>query len=157
MPSYYVFKPGLDITAEVGNAYTSKHARTAFLDYLFRNGKITWGERQNLRRELKTARVDPGQYDVTVKLAYGNPEPIQETEMVAGPSGLEERGLPEEFYPRGLATQSAPPQEVPSEEVPGEIQQTEVPQSVPQAPGWSSPIMDLSRKSTGGTVWVKEQ
>ncbi len=74
MTTYYVFKPGFEITAEV-QASNTKHARTAFLDYLSRNNLVNWNERQGLRASLKAVRMDPSEYQTSVQLEYGLEEP----------------------------------------------------------------------------------
>lgn len=78
MPTYYVTTPSSSLTAEV-EAPDSRHARTAYLDYLSRNGLISWGSRQAIRRQIMTKRMQSGDIQTTVKLSYGVQEPQAET------------------------------------------------------------------------------
>lgn len=73
MSTYYVFKPGFELSAEV-EASNSKHARTAFLDYLSRKGLISWKDRQTLRDELKVSRVESGESNASMHLRYSYEE-----------------------------------------------------------------------------------
>jgi hypothetical protein len=148
MAVYYVFMPKyIDITAEV-DAPDSRHARTAYLDYLSRSGMIQWGERQAARRQIITKRMQPGEIQTDVKLEYGVREPAKVEELkapVTYPAGVGSEfsgGEPIEitqsdtgYTPRGPVVQ---PQEQPQEQ----------PQPVRGIFG-GSPIIDLSRKSGG--------
>ena len=80
-PSYYVQVPGTDFpTAEV-EASSSKHARTAYLDYLSRNEYIGWRDRQAWRKRIVTKRMQPGEIKTQVLLDYdGIPAVTQEYE-----------------------------------------------------------------------------
>ena len=71
MPSYYVHIPNSEApTAEV-EASSTKHARTAYLDFLSRGGQIDWRDRQTTRKLIKVNRMDPGGIQTQVKLEYG--------------------------------------------------------------------------------------
>ena len=59
MPYYSVSHPQLDITATV-NAPSSEKARTTFLDYLERTGKVKRSQRQLIRRAMATKRIEEG-------------------------------------------------------------------------------------------------
>lgn len=77
MAVYFVLAPQRfpNVIAEVRDAGNSKHARTAFLDYLSRNNLINWSERQNLRKEIMVKRGNPGDMASTVVLEYGQGAP----------------------------------------------------------------------------------
>jgi len=142
MGTYYVFKPNFEITAEV-SAPDSRHARTAFLDYLSRSGQILYSQRQETRRELITKKMQPGEIQTSVQLEYGIKEsPVQEIEIPKEPTREEvlqrldetdlsesTKALPEEDFMREPPQQQAQPQQ--------------------SSPFGNSPIMDLSRKSGG--------
>lgn len=89
MASYYVHIPGSQApTAEV-EASSTKHARTAYLDYLSRNGLIGWRDRQTVRSGIKVDRMSPGEFQTQIKLEYDMvKEP--EYEMQAPTRHLEE-------------------------------------------------------------------
>lgn len=76
MPAYYVHIPDSEApTAEV-SASSTKHARTAYLDYLSRNNLIAWSERQSTRSLVRVSRMDPGEIRTQVQLDYDmTPEP----------------------------------------------------------------------------------
>lgn len=90
MATYYVLSvdipSGRGTSAEV-DAPDSRHARTAFLDYLSRNGMLQWGERQAARRLIIAKRMKPGEIKTDIRLDYGVreakteelPPPVQET------------------------------------------------------------------------------
>ena len=59
MSSYSVSHPQLDITATV-YAPSSEKARTTFLDYLERTGKVKRSQRQLLRRAMATKKLEEG-------------------------------------------------------------------------------------------------
>lgn len=68
--TYYVAVPGSDFpTAEV-EASSTKHARTAYLDYLSRNNYIGWRDRQTWRQKTVTKRMQPGEMRTQVQLDY---------------------------------------------------------------------------------------
>ena len=92
MVTYYVHIPNSEApTAEV-EASTTKHARTAYLDYLSRNGIIAWQQRQATRKLVKISRMQPGEIQTQVKLEYGVSEPpVREVEAP----------LPQEGVPQG--------------------------------------------------------
>lgn len=76
MPTYYVHIPDTEApTAEV-EASSTKHARTAYLDYLSRNSIIAWQERQSTRSLIKVSQMQPGEIRTQVQLDYDmRPEP----------------------------------------------------------------------------------
>lgn len=143
MPKY------IDISAEV-SAPDSRHARTAFLDYLSRSGMIQWGERQAARKLIITKRMKPGEIQTDVKLEYGTKEPTKAEELPT-PQQLDELnaelraiGAYEEPYGPGDSSPGTP---VPLPQ-PGPI--PEVPQEQPaQDIFGSSPIVEISRRSRG--------
>jgi len=87
MPTYLTWIPGQNLNAEV-DAPDSKHARTAFLDYMSRNGMIRWKERQAVRKQIKTERVEPGEVQTTVQLDYdmGDSSDVPSQMMGVGPT-----------------------------------------------------------------------
>ncbi len=100
---YFVTHPNLDVTALV-HAPSTEKARTTFLDYLERTGRISRAGRQYWRRNMVAEKMeDP--YDVTadVELYYGYESP----------------GVPEvpyeEFRPRREVWESFPDAEIPEE------------------------------------------
>jgi len=95
MSTYYVHVPNTEVpTAEV-SASSTKHARTAYLDYLSRSGKIDWRDRQLTRKLVKVNKMSPGEIQTQVKLEYGVKEvPEQLIEAPADQIGLEEQDRP---------------------------------------------------------------
>jgi len=91
MRTYYGFIPGQDLTAEI-EAPNTRHARTAFLDYLSRGGLIQYSDRGQARKLVQVTKMDPGEFPTTVTLTYGR---AQEPEVQLGairestPSGEE--------------------------------------------------------------------
>ncbi len=86
MATYYVFVPNSNSpTAEV-EADTTKHAKTAYLDYLSRRDLITWKQRQPLRRLIKTVKSSPSEIQTAVKLSYGSVSPETREYQVPSPS-----------------------------------------------------------------------
>lgn len=84
-PSYFVQVPGTDFpTAEV-EASSSKHARTAYLDYLSRNEYIGWRDRQAWRRKTITKRMQPGEFKTQILLDYDGIPAVTTTELVDVP------------------------------------------------------------------------
>ena len=82
--SYYVAIPGTNFpTAEV-SASSSKHARTAYLDYLSRNNLVSWRDRQAIRPKIVTKRMQPGEIQTQVFLDY-SAKTIPETEVQVPP------------------------------------------------------------------------
>ena len=74
MPFYYVTHPSLGFTAVIDAPSTEK-ARTTYLDYLERQGRVPRSERQHLRRNMVASRIlDPGEVTVDINLAYGYEE-----------------------------------------------------------------------------------
>jgi hypothetical protein len=86
MPSYYVFVPDHPefLTAEV-KAPDARHSRTAYLDFLTRNGYINYSLRSVARKVIKVAKMEPGSIQTAVQLEYGMAEPPVQ-ELVAPPS-----------------------------------------------------------------------
>jgi len=108
-PSYYVQVPGTDFpTAEV-EASSSKHARTAYLDYLSRNGQISWKDRQAWRPKIIAKRMQPGEIKTQVFLDY-SARTIPEAEVSAPPT--EQELVEEEQY-----YEAQPVEQVPAEMV----------------------------------------
>jgi len=154
MATYYVHIPNSEApTAEV-EASSTKHARTAYLDYLSRNGIITWQSRQTVRPLIKASRMNPGETQTQVKLEYSLQE-VPTREVQAPPQQLtpEEEERFEEYNTgaaEGLTTEererfaSMGGDFVPTREYP-----------IPPAASnkadlfGSSPIVKLSRKSKG--------
>ena len=81
MASYYVHIPNSEApTAEV-EASSTKHARTAYLDYLSRNSLIGWKDRQAVRTRVIASSMEPGAIQTQVQIEYGVAEPpIKEIE-----------------------------------------------------------------------------
>jgi hypothetical protein len=72
MATYFVHIPDTQApTAEV-EASNTKHARTAYLDYLSRNGLIEWSQRQAVRPYIKVNSMSPGDVQTAVKLEYSH-------------------------------------------------------------------------------------
>jgi hypothetical protein len=126
MPTYYVFIPNYQVTAEV-DATNSKHARTAYLDYLTRNQLVPWKGRQAIRKSVKVARSEPGQSKVSVHLDYdmGFSHQTKEEEVSLQGEQPQEQQV-EQQYQEGPPQEATPPEE----------------RSI-------SPIMDLSRRKFG--------
>ena len=82
--TYYVSMPGSNFpTAEV-LASSTKHARTAYLDYLSRNNLIGWKDRQAWRTKIVTKRMQPGEIQTQVFLDY-SASTVPETVVQAPP------------------------------------------------------------------------
>lgn len=97
MASYYVHIPGSEMpTAEV-EATSTKHARTAYLDYLSRNSLIGWSDRQSSRKLVQANSMQPGSIQTQVQLDYDQ-EPAKEV--------IIPREVPEEVEP---TEESSPP------------------------------------------------
>jgi len=98
MSTYYVTYPNMDISAVVTAPSTDK-ARTTFLDWLERTGRMSRKNRQRLRRDLVAERLEfPEEVDADVRLNYqydGVEEQEYEPIQVA-------RELPPEFEERPL-------------------------------------------------------
>lgn len=152
MATYYVHIPDSETpTAEV-DASSTKHARTAYLDYLSRSGLIAWQQRQATRSLVKVNRMQPGEIQTQVKLEYGVKEPpVQEIEV---PEELEEEV--EEAGWVGSGGISGPDEEdvihrttyTPE----GEPRETTVHRLTPRpklSPIGDSPIARMSKKSMG--------
>ena len=102
MVTYYIYIPNSRMpTAEV-EATSTRHARTAYLDYLSRNNLIGWGDRQAVRGHIKVNRMQPGEMQTQVKLEYGVGEPpVQEVEA---PPTTEPVYVEAKPPPKGYAT-----------------------------------------------------
>jgi len=125
MPYYSVSHPQLELTATV-DAPSSEKARTTFLDYLERNGKIRRSQRQLLRRAMATKRLvdgSEGYSDLELHYEYEHvPEegifqlegPIQGTpeELSISPSGATEAQSVQEQAQRPVAPRLMPIQEL---------------------------------------------
>jgi len=105
MFTYYVSIPNSEApTAEV-EASSTKHARTSYLDYLSRNGRIGWKDRQNTRPLIKVSRMQPGEIQTQVRIDYSQGDmPTREieaptTDIDAG----EFSETPSEFSPEELS------------------------------------------------------
>jgi len=140
MPEYRAEMPG-NKTARVEGAPTTKHARTAYLDYLSRNKHISWKDRGEARRMI----------DITQWQDWMEPDVVLDYDMVTKD---EELGIPEgiameyegdmfedeevapvdtarEFYPpptRGekTITMGRPAPRVPAEHPPMDLEEEEV-------------------------------
>ena len=94
MPNYYVTHPSIGITASV-EAPTTEKARTTFLDYLERTGKVSRSSRQFLRRNMIAEKLhDAGEVFTDVELDYDYIVPEQTFQME--PERLYEDERPEE-------------------------------------------------------------
>ena len=110
MPYYYVTHPSLGFTSVVDAPSTEK-ARTTYLDYLERQGRVPRNERQHLRRNMVASRIlDPGEVTADINLAYGYEEvsfaPQVEAEIVREESN-EELPLSIRRYRRGIEEEMA--------------------------------------------------
>jgi len=83
MSVYFVTYPNMDISATVTAPSTDK-ARTTFLDWLERTGRISRKNRQQLRRHLVAERLEfPEEVDADVRLNYQyDGEAVEELEPV---------------------------------------------------------------------------
>lgn len=162
MFTYYVHIPDSQFpTAEV-EASSTKHARTVYLDYLSRNGQISWQQRQNTRPAIKVSRMQPGEFQTQIHLEYELKEEPPVKEIEAPPADIdvgEFTETPAEFSPEEL-------EEVKRREVSGYYEQSSpltgvrgntirdekgrpIAQPQQREPFGSSPIVELSRKSRG--------
>ena len=89
MADYYVTHPNIELSAII-HAPTTEKARTTFLDYLERTGRMSRSRRQSLRASMVAERVDDSfNLDADVELYYDYaPEP--EAELPIGYYGSEE-------------------------------------------------------------------
>lgn len=70
MNYYYVTHPNWSFSAVI-EAPTTEKARTAFLDYLERNGHIYRGDRQSWRKDMVAERLeDPAGVSADLRLSY---------------------------------------------------------------------------------------
>jgi len=146
MATYYVHIPGSEApTAEV-DASSTRHARTAYLDYLSRSGVITWSNRQATRSLVKVNRMQPGEIQTQVKLEYeASKSPEQVVEVPPVPVETTGEVVKEEVEP--VNPKQARPYFANSFGG-AQVQQQAQPQ--PRSnPFDSSPIIQLSRKSRG--------
>lgn len=113
--TYLVGAPGLDITAEVSDAPSTRHARTAFLDYLTRSHRIPYTQRKTVRSVVWTKRVQPGQVATNVQLSYGGGnQPVPEQLDFEGPAPVEQPNAePEQVDERYEEQPTAPPMSAP--------------------------------------------
>jgi hypothetical protein len=148
---YYVFIPGYRITAEVRDAPTTKHARTAFLDFLVRQRRIPYIQRARARRRMKTLRVKRGEIPSSVVLDYDMPEPYTEMPISEAPY-TEDIESPESVQVDGeaLAYRAGERRPVPAARtplVPGPIVPAESEIDI-----FSSPITDIARRQPFGRL-----
>ena len=113
MSSYSVSHPQLDITATV-YAPTSEKARTTFLDYLERTGKVRRSQRQLLRKSMATKKLEEGSEGYSDLELYYEYESIPEEGIfqLEGPSGEDIEMNPEQgeyFVPSGPMAQGLSP------------------------------------------------
>lgn len=111
MPDYVVFAPGTGINLVAGvEAPSTKHARTVYLDYLSRNGQVSWNQRQELRKHIKVMKDTEGAMDADIYLDYDMEggvdveryEPEDFREPMEGETYYTEQGTQhaeEEMYP----------------------------------------------------------
>ena len=134
-PTYYVHIPGSDFpTAEV-EASSTKHARTAYLDYLSRNDYVGWRERQDWRHKTLAKRMQPGEFKTQVYLDYDGIPAVTTTELVDTPPETASPALDVEEY-GGIRRDIIQEEEE-------EAAQTAI------NPMGDSPIARLSRRSRG--------
>jgi len=110
MPHYYVKHPNIDISATVDAPSTEK-ARTTFLDYLERTGKVERSSRQYLRRNMIAEKLrGEGEVlsDVDLEYDYIEEEKPVFMEPAPIPEVEEEMFVPEEESP--IEEQSPTPQ-----------------------------------------------
>lgn len=143
MSVYYVTYPNLDISATVTAPSTDK-ARTTFLDWLERTGRMSRKNRQRLRRHLVAERLEfPEEVEADVRLNYqydgGEAEEELEPVRVAHEAPPElETGFLEEEEPFG--------EEEPMErEMEAELE--EEPEALPEPSLTGTPIGELSTRS----------
>lgn len=86
MPTYYTVIPGHEeLSAEV-DAPDKRHGRTVYLDFLTRNGVISYGERTTYRRKVKMDKMDPGETPTSTRLVYSyatEESPVQSEETMS--------------------------------------------------------------------------
>ena len=71
MNVYFVTHPNIDLSAKV-TAPTTEKARTVYLDYLERVGKLSRSKRGQLRENMVAEKLhDPFSVDADLELAYG--------------------------------------------------------------------------------------
>lgn len=144
MATYYVFIPATELpTAEV-TASSTKHARTAYLDYLTRSGQFPYSQRGAMRDAIIAKSSDPGEYPTDLKLEYGITEPVgSEVEEVPIPNTVEQLRS-EGYYPGDEPL-------TPEEEAIGEEYKRfeEERGGGSTNPFGNSPIMNLSKQSGG--------
>lgn len=159
--TYYVAVPGSDFPTAETEASSTKHARTAYLDYLSRNNYIGWGDRQAWRQKIVTKRMQPGEIRTQVLLDYDGKSIVEpETEIEApgrgelvDPDRLEVVSEEQvEFDPetigslitsRGEYREDLPPRR------PQQMQQGSTSVLPARGPSGDSPIAKLSKQSRG--------
>ncbi len=97
MSDYLVSHPEIDIVAKVTDAPSTEKARTTFLDFLERGGRIPRSQRHYYREGMATKRTRFGMdtpSDVELDYRYESPEeayqPIQPPGVEGVPVGTEE-------------------------------------------------------------------
>jgi len=139
MPYYYVTHPNLGFSATIEAPSTEK-ARTVFLDYLERQGRVLRSSRQELRRNMVADRVaDPSEIFADVNLAYGYEETSFKPEYkeVLTPTRQPEPEVEEVDLPGSEMA------EVPIEREEAEPIEPEVPEFTERSRGYS-PIQEAS-------------
>jgi len=141
MATYYVFHPNVEVTAEV-EAPDTKKARTTYLDYLARSGRISWDQRGNLRDGIKIDQMQPGEMQTSVALNYSrDAEPEEEMELPGPPPELEEYEAPPEYGP----PEESPPDEIDASMLVPAPMETQARGTPMRRMYGKSPIMDLSK------------
>ncbi len=105
MATYYVFIPNYQFTAEV-DASNSKHAKTAYLDYLTRNNMLSWKQRQAVRKNVRLTKVEPGEMQASVHIDYS----MQRSEQPVVLEGAQTQEVAEEQPSEQYIEQPTPPQ-----------------------------------------------
>ena len=153
MPSYFTFIPNGDMpTAEI-EAESTKHARTAYLDYIARTGLIGWNDRKAARRLTITKKMEPGEIQTQLHLDYSI-QPQQPEMQVEIPQQYTDQ-TPVEQYQTPIPVERIQPQQQivirPQPQIqPVQVQTIQSAQQTMQRnPFAGSPISDLSRRSRG--------
>lgn len=93
MATYLVYIPHGDMPLAEVEADSTKHARTAYLDYLSRTGVLPFNQRQAARRLAMTKRMEPGEIRTQVQLDYTEGILSTESEGIL-PQGTEVKPIP---------------------------------------------------------------
>ena len=120
MPTYYAFVPDHSEfpTAEV-NAPDARHSRTAYLDYLTRNGIIDYSVRGAARKVIKVTKMEPGSIQTSIQLDYGvgnvptqelttpstEPRSTTTTTVTTTPQDQYEQTVPQNEYEQTVSVQ----------------------------------------------------